>query len=126
MHEVSIVSSLVRAVLDELGKYNVKSVHAVTIVVGRLTNLGSEQMEFAYDIVTRDTPLEGSKLIIEEEEIILRCGGCGFQGPPKRLDFGDSMEHSVPVLSCPECKGPVTVIAGQSCRVKNMDIEEAE
>lgn len=127
MHEVSIVASLVKAILEELTKYNVAAVNAVTIVIGRLTNLGTEQMQFAYEVVTRGTPLEGSVLIIEEEDIVLRCKECDYEGPAKNLEFGEfSDEHMIPILSCPQCNGPVTVIEGQTCRVKNMDIEEVE
>ncbi|MCB5280261.1 MAG: hydrogenase maturation nickel metallochaperone HypA [Candidatus Methanomethylophilaceae archaeon] len=125
MHEVSVVSDLVSAIINELKKYNVVSVEAVTITVGKLTNLGSEQMEFAYEIMTRDTILEGSKLNIEEEDIKLKCDACGYEGPAKNLDFGDSTEHFIPVLACPKCGGHVKIIAGQTCCVKNMNIEEA-
>ena len=59
MHEVSVVTSLVDAVIAELQKYNVIKVNSVTVVIGDLTNLGEEQMSFAYDIVTQGTILEG-------------------------------------------------------------------
>jgi hydrogenase nickel incorporation protein HypA/HybF len=124
VHEVSIVSDLVSAVLKELEKHNVVSVAEVTFTIGKLTNLGRDQMEFAYGIITRGTVLEGSKLTIEDEDIILRCDACGYDGPADMLDFGDGQEHRMPVLSCPKCHGPVTVTSGQSCCVKSMDIEE--
>ena len=50
MHEVSVVTSLVDAVIAELGKYKVEKVNSVTAVIGDLTNLGEEQMAFAYEI----------------------------------------------------------------------------
>ncbi|MBQ8179602.1 MAG: hydrogenase maturation nickel metallochaperone HypA [Candidatus Methanomethylophilaceae archaeon] len=126
MHEVSVVASLVDAVIAELGKYNVTRVNSVTAVIGRLTNLGEEQMKFAYEIVTRDTILEGSELIVEEEPIELLCGSCGFEGPATILTDPDFTSHSVPILACPSCGGAVTVTSGQSCRIRCMDIEEAE
>jgi hydrogenase nickel incorporation protein HypA/HybF len=127
MHEVSVTAQLVEAILKELEKYNVVSVKAVTLVIGKLTNLGKEQMAFAYEIVTRGTILEGSELIIEEEDIILKCTECGFEGPAKNLNGGDYPdEHFIPVLACSECGGSVIVVKGQTCSVKNMDIEEAE
>ncbi|MFA6804750.1 MAG: hydrogenase maturation nickel metallochaperone HypA [Candidatus Methanomethylophilaceae archaeon] len=127
MHEVSVTSDLVRAILGELEKYNVVSVHAVTIIIGQLTNLGKEQMQFAYEVVTRGTILEGSVLNIEDEEIELECKNCDYVGPAKNLDMGEyTEEHLIPILACPECGGPVTVIKGQTCCVKNIDIEEAE
>ena len=121
MHEVSVVSSLVDATIDELSKYKVLKVNSVTAVIGDLTNLGEEQMTFAYEIVTR-----GTEFIIEHEPIMLSCKVCGFEGPAKILTDPDFSSHSVPVLACPECGGPVKVVKGQTCAIKCMDIEEEE
>lgn len=126
MHEASAVASIVDAVLDELKKYNVEKVHSVTLVIGDLTQLGTEQMEFAYEILTEDNILKGSKLIIEPEPVELRCKKCGYEGPAKTLDEGDYSGHGIPILSCPECGGPVDVVKGEACRVKCMDIETGD
>ncbi len=126
MHEVSVVTSLVDAVIGELDRYDVEKVNSVTVIIGDLTNLGEEQMKFAYEVVTRDTILEGSEFIVEHEPIELACKSCGFEGPAKVLSDPDFEMHSIPVLACPECGGPVTVTKGQTCAVKCMDIEEAE
>ena len=130
MHEVSVVSDLVSAILRELEKYNVEKVEEVTLVIGDMTTLGEEQMEFAYEIVTKDTKLEGSKLAIEHEHIRILCETCGYEGGVQMLE-SDYGEHTIPVLSCPECQkkglvGKIKVIEGQSCMVKNMKIVEAE
>ncbi len=125
MHEVSVVSDLVTAILGELEKYNVEKVEEVTLTIGDMTSLGTEQMEFAYEVVTRDTKLEGSKLVIEHEKIIVHCQSCGYEGEVKMLE-SDYGEHTIPVLSCPKCNGDVKVIAGQSCCVKNLRIVEAD
>lgn len=47
-----MVANIVDAVLEELKKYDVTKVNAVTIVVGDLTQLGIEQMEFAYEVLS--------------------------------------------------------------------------
>lgn len=126
MHEVSVVSDIVKAILRELEKYNVESVEEVTLVIGEMTNLGTEQMEFAYEIVTRDTPLEGSKLIIENEEVRVQCKECGHEGGVEYLEDDMETGHRIPILKCSECNGPVKVISGQSCCVKNLRIKEAD
>jgi len=124
MHEASVVANIVDAVLEELKKYKVTKVNSVTMVVGDLTQLGYEQMEFAYEILSDGNILKGSKLVIKPEPIVLSCKKCGFRGPAKMIDFGeDSGEHSIPVLSCPDCGGAVDVIEGEACRVESMDIE---
>ena len=126
MHEVSVVSSLVNAVIAELGKYKVTKVNSVTLIIGDLPNLGEEQLTFAYEIVTRDTILEGSELIIEREPIELLCSSCGYEGPARILTDPDYSSHSIPVLSCPECGGQTKVVKGMACTVRCMDIEEEE
>lgn len=123
MHEVSVISDLVSAVLKELEKYNSVKVEEVTLVIGEMTNLGEEQMEFAYEIVTKGTELEGSKLVIEHEKIIVKCLECDYKGGIRMLknDYG---EHDIPVIACPKCNGRVKIITGQACMVKNFKILE--
>jgi Zn finger protein HypA/HybF (possibly regulating hydrogenase expression) len=117
------MSGLVSAILEELKNYKVVRVTEVVLTIGKLTNLGTEQMEFAYDIMTKDTILEGSKLVIEEEPIEVLCNSCSYEGPTKNAEFGDA-HGSVPVLSCPECGSAIKLTKGQACCVKTVDIEE--
>ena len=125
MHEVSVISDIVSAILKELEKYNVERVEEVVLVVGDMTSLGEEQLEFAYEIVTKETKLEGSKLVIEHEKIRVRCSECDYEGEVRMLE-SDYGEHTIPILSCPKCNGKVRVIAGQTCMVRNLKIVEAE
>ncbi len=124
MHEVSVISGIVKAVLEELEKYEVANVSSVDLLIGEMTLLGEEQLTFAYEIVTRDTLLEGSKLNIEHEPISVSCKVCDYEGPIKMLESGDYTSHKIPVMSCPECGGHVLVTKGQSCCVTSVDIEE--
>ncbi len=126
MHEVSVVTSIVDAVIAELSKYDIKRVNSVFIDVGVLTNLGDEQMQFAYEIVTRGTILEGSELVIEHIPVEVRCDSCGYEGPVEYLADPDYESHNVPILSCPECSGDIQVVRGMECTVRCMDIEEVE
>ncbi len=123
MHEVAVISNIVDAVLRKLEEYPDAKVEAVNLVIGDLTSLGFEQLEFAYGIVTRGTRLEGTKVNIEREEVRVRCRTCGYEGPAG--SFGsDYLDHTVPILACPECGGGVEVTAGESCGVKDIEITE--
>ena len=125
MHEVSVVSDIVSAILKELEKYSVEKVEEVVLVIGDMTSLGEEQLEFAYEIVTKETKLEGSKLVIEHEKIRVKCSECDYEGEVRMLE-SDYGEHTIPILSCPKCNGKVKVTAGQTCKVRNLKIVEAE
>ena len=96
MHEVSVVSDIVSAILKELENYNVERVEEVVLVVGDMTSLGDEQLEFAYEIVTKETKLEGSKLIIEHEKIRVKCKECDYEGEVRMLE-SDYGEHTIPI-----------------------------
>jgi len=124
MHEVSVVAELIAAIEKELEKYNVVSVKEVTLTVGKLTNLGTDQMEFAYEVMSKDTILKGSKLVIETENIKVKCEECGYSGPVNVVDLGED-HYQIPLLSCPACGSAVTILSGRSCCVKSIDIEEA-
>ncbi|MCL1811543.1 MAG: hydrogenase/urease maturation nickel metallochaperone HypA [Methanomassiliicoccaceae archaeon] len=120
------MADLIAAINKELERYNVVSVKEVTLVVGRLTNLGAEQIEFAYEIMSKNSILEGSKLVIEEEDVKVSCGKCGYEGPVKNMELGEDSHYQIPILSCPECGGAVTILAGMSCCVRTLEIEEED
>jgi len=126
MHEVSVMADLMTAIKKELERYDVVSVKEVTLTVGKLTNLGSEQLEFAYEVMSKNSILEGSRLVIESEDIMVNCGGCGYEGPVKNIDVGGDIHFQIPILSCPECGGAVAVTAGKTCCVRSIEIEEAD
>lgn len=125
MHEVSVVSNIVNAILEELKKYDAEKVDEVTLTIGDLTNLGEEQMRFAYEIVTKGTKLENSNLVVEHEKIEVVCESCGYEGGVETIE-NDYDQHSIPILSCPKCNGGIKVVKGQSCMVKSFKITEAE
>ncbi|MCL2143131.1 MAG: hydrogenase/urease maturation nickel metallochaperone HypA [Methanomassiliicoccaceae archaeon] len=117
------MSDIIKAVLDELSKYDVEGVEEVVIVIGDLTNLGEEQLVFAFEVMSQDTVLEGSKLIVEHEKIRLKCKVCDFDGPAEVI-MNEGYDHSIPVLSCPRCSGPVNVIKGMECCLRSVKIRE--
>lgn len=117
------MAGIVEAVLKHLEKYDVERVDEVHLTIGELTNLGADQMVFAYEIITRGTPLDGSQLVIEPEAIVVRCRSCQYQGGVEHVE-NEEFHNSIPVLSCPQCHGSVDVVAGKSCTVRSMRVVE--
>jgi hydrogenase nickel incorporation protein HypA/HybF len=117
------MSDIIKAAFDELSKHDVAGVEELVIVIGDLTNLGEEQMEFAFDVMTKGTILSDARLVIEREPIRLRCKHCDFDGPAEILK-NEGYDHTIPVLSCPKCKGPVNVEEGMACCIRSIKIRE--
>ena len=78
VHEGSITTQIVESVLQEAKKRNAKKVVEVQLVIGKLTFLNPEQVRFWYEVLTKDTIMESSKLKIEESEGIVKCPRCGY------------------------------------------------
>ena len=81
MHELSIAEAVV-AVADRhaAGRHVV----AVDVRVGALRQVVPSALEFAFELVTQGTSLEGAELRIETVPAAGRCGACGAEG---RLDW---------------------------------------
>lgn len=119
MHEFSMTSQIVQNVLAEAEKRKAKKVTEVHVVIGKLTFLGSEQVRFAYEALTKGTIMEGSSLIIEEQEGVVKCNHCGFEGSFHYPD--DPMHHEhMPLLKCPKCGNVVNIVSGSDCTVKSV------
>jgi len=124
MHEVSVMTGIIDGVLDELTRHNVVKVEEVTLVIGESTFLGRDQLEFAFEILTQGTPLEGAELKIEEEAVEVECPTCHFSGKAEMMQ-GPDFHVMVPRLTCPSCGKGVSMTKGRSCRVSSIKVVEA-
>jgi hydrogenase nickel incorporation protein HypA/HybF len=119
VHEGSITSQIVESVLKEADKKKAKKVIEVGLVIGSLTFLNPEQVRFWYELLAKDTILEGSNLVIQTEEGSVRCPQCGYEGEFKYAD--DSPFHvPVPTLQCPQCDGVAKIVSGRDCTIKRI------
>ena len=119
VHEFSVTNQIVQNVLTEAEKHGAKKVTEVHLTIGKLTFLGLEQVRFAYEVLTKDTILQDSILVIEEQEGFVKCSNCGYQGGFKYED--DPLYHvPVPTLKCPKCSSTVSIAAGKEITIRNL------
>jgi len=121
MHEISVMTQLVKAILEKLKDYEFKEVQEVDLSVGELAFLAEDQLRFAFEILTENTPLQGAVLNIEYARSTVRCKNCGYEGPLKVED--DPKYHiAFPIFACPRCNSPVEIIKGRECEVSNVKL----
>jgi len=121
VHEFSVTSQIVEAVLKEAEKHNAKKVVEVHLDIGKLTFLGLEQVRFSYEVLVKGTIMEGSKLYIQEKDGIVKCLSCGYERDFKYED--DSMYHvPTPTLHCPKCGETVEIIGGRECTIRDVKL----
>jgi hydrogenase nickel incorporation protein HypA/HybF len=119
MHEFSAASEIVEVVTKTAKVHKSRRVKEVTLVIGKLSLFNIDQIKFSYDILSKGTPLEGSKLVVEEREAKVKCEKCGYKGPISMLE--DSSYHFfLPSLQCPKCGKNVAIVEGRECLVKTI------
>lgn len=114
MHEFSIMSQIVKAVIEEATMNKMKTITKVRLQVGELTFLGEEQLKFCYDVLSKDNILSDSELIIEKVEPEVKCHTCGFSGALEYMEK-DEFHFRMPKFSCPKCDGKVDITKGKEC-----------
>lgn len=116
-----MTSQIVKNVLQEANKNDAKRVLEVHLIIGKLTFLGIEQVRFAYEILVKDTIMEGSRLYIEEKNGLVKCISCGYEG---KFSYEDDPIYHVPTptLHCPKCGGIAKIVGGRDCLIKSVKL----
>ena len=76
MHEISIVENIVEIITAEIPKHGITKVESIKLVIGEMQQVVPDTLLFAFDVLSKDTPLEGAKLIIESLPIRGCCKSC--------------------------------------------------
>ena len=73
MHEVSIAHGLLQIVLDEVKKHSISKVTVVKLKIGELTGVQTSALTFCFELMTKDTPVEGADLRIDMVPSKAKC-----------------------------------------------------
>ena len=68
MHELSIAISIVEMATEEAERHGAARVDAVHLRLGRLSGVVARALRASYDLACEQTPLEGSRLLIEDTQ----------------------------------------------------------
>jgi hydrogenase nickel incorporation protein HypA/HybF len=112
MHELSIAEAVADVALRHAAG---RRVTRVQLKVGHLRQVVPAALEFAFELVSKGTLLEGAELEIEAVEAAGRCRACGEES--RLADFP---------LRCAACGGfDLEVIRGEELLVDSLELEES-
>jgi hydrogenase nickel incorporation protein HypA/HybF len=113
MHELPITESLLEIALRHAEKAGAERITRLNIVVGELSSIVDDSVQFYWHIVSKDTMAEGAQLHFERVDGTLRCLACGQTFPLNHRDF-----------ACPACgEKKVVAVGGDDFRLDSIEIE---
>ena len=113
MHETNMTKALILTVRDwwesQPERPNISQVH---LTVGKFTCVEPVSLQFAFEIQTRDTFLQGAKLVIRETPLIAFCHCCQQEYRP---EIGIQ-------YACRTCKSPMEDIrSGRELKIDRIE-----
>ena len=114
VHELSFAQSVVEIVLESLPTVGSGRVSSIRIKVGELTGVDFESLRFGFEVATRDTPLQGSRLEIQRVPVVIHCSQCD------RLVALPGVQN----FRCPVCSIPsADVREGRDVEVESFEFD---
>jgi hydrogenase nickel incorporation protein HypA/HybF len=116
MHELAVTESILNITIEHAKQANASRVTDVNIVLGRLSSIVDDSVQFYWDIISEGTICAGSALHFERRPAKLVC-----------LDCGHNYTLAGELEVCPQCgSAKVKVISGEEFWLDSIEIEKQE
>jgi hydrogenase nickel incorporation protein HypA/HybF len=113
MHELAVTESLLKLSLQHAEKANATRITDLHIVMGELSSMVDDSIQFYWGIIAKDTIAEHATLHFRRVPAELQCMTCFEKYHPTDRE-----------LVCPKCGGVgAKVIAGEEFRLESIDVE---
>jgi hydrogenase nickel incorporation protein HypA/HybF len=110
MHELAVTESILEITLRHA---QVRKVSDIYLVIGQLSSIIDDSVQFYWDFVSKDTPAEGARLHFQRIPADLCCLDCATRFT---LAQGD--------LACPTCGSvKIKITAGEEFFLEAIEVE---
>jgi hydrogenase nickel incorporation protein HypA/HybF len=115
MHEMGIAEQLIKIAMEAIPEdIQDTKIKILNLRIGKLASVVEHSLTFCFEIITKDTPLEDVKLVIESVPVKIHCKVCHQE-----------WEVDNPMFKCPDCKeGKVEMIAGREIEITSMELAD--
>ncbi len=115
MHELSIAYALVETAARAANDSGARAVTVVRLRLGALSGVVQDALQFSYDIATKGTLLERSRLEVEALPVVIHCDRC---------DRNVALPN-IQLFRCPVCNTPSTqIVQGRELEIVSLEIED--
>jgi hydrogenase nickel incorporation protein HypA/HybF len=113
MHELAITEQILHIALEHAQRARARRITGVRLVVGELSTVVDDSVQFYFDFLSPGTLAEGAQLHFERIATRLRCRQCGQEFEPQGMDW-----------RCPECETlGGDVVAGKEFYLDSLEVE---
>jgi hydrogenase nickel incorporation protein HypA/HybF len=115
MHELAIAVELVELASAEARRLGNVRVVALHLRAGPLSGLAHDALRFSFDVAAAGTPIEGARLQIEREAVIVWCVTCA-----QARALADAQHRR-----CPVCEQPTPdVLSGDGLELTALEVAD--
>jgi hydrogenase nickel incorporation protein HypA/HybF len=115
MHELSIAMSIVELAEEESVRHGGVRITAVHLRLGALAGVVKDALLNSYEMACENTPLAGSRLVIQEVPGVIHCGQCNTNITAAALEW----------FRCPRCGSPGSgIVQGKELEVVSLEVEQ--
>ncbi len=113
MHELAVTQSLLEIALRHAERADAQRIVRLNLVIGELTSIVDDSVQFYWDIISQGTIAEGAELCFKRVQGTLRCLGCGHTFPLSGQDY-----------TCPVCgERQVIAVGGDDFRLESIEVD---
>ena len=113
MHELSVTESVLEIACKHAEKAKAKKVTDIHLVIGRLSSIVDDSVQFYWDVISKDTICEDANLHFKREPARLIC-----------LDCQTEYTLKDELTACPNCgSARIRVLSGDEFNLESIEIE---
>ena len=113
MHEMAVTQSILDIAIKHAQQAGASRIVQINLVIGELSGIVDESVQFYLDFLSQDTMAAGAKLIFDRRPAVYRCRECETTFRPEGFNW-----------DCPACGAlSFDVVSGREFQVDSIEVE---